>query len=165
MTKIKQPYGYDPILMYDVVGVVLKLQGAIKATRKHDRGPYRDATYADVGSELIKNGVMVNISIVVEYLRYAEKLGYIHGHSAFYQKHGGGCTQWRFNRWPPYPYHELIQYQYDVDNVPCVGCPDHFLVSVKPDGTKNYRCLCKYIHKDCILSCFLPYNKKPGASS
>lgn len=91
-------------VMYDVVSIVLKLQGTIR-----DGDRKTDANYIRVHRELNKI-CRVSIMDVIRYLRLAEEKGYVKGHSGFWNHHGqGGAKKWHFVKWPPYPYYELME--------------------------------------------------------
>lgn len=80
---------YQENVLYDIVTAVRALVAP---------------TYRNIEDHLNRK---YSTEMVVNFLRWAEKNGYIHGHGGFYSKCGGGAKIWDFIKLPKYPYRWL----------------------------------------------------------
>lgn len=85
---------YQENVLYDVVTAVRALD---------------NPTYADVERYL---NYIYSTDMVVNFLRWGEKHGYLFGHSGFYSKYGGGAKRWDYVKLPEYPYRWLEKVEF-----------------------------------------------------
>ena len=87
---------FDRETMEMVLKAVIALQGRVRRTLA-SRGTFKDdPNYNNVHSQLVKMGVKIDIKTTLNYLREAERRGYIEGRGGFYNPSGGGSRRWHF---------------------------------------------------------------------